>query len=408
MVNDATRARRADRKKVLISAYACEPGGSEPGAGWWWSVAAAKEHDVWVMTRANNRPVIEANSLSLSPRLHFVYLDLPRWLGFWKKHGRRIRLYYIAWQFIAMREGRRLHAREQFDLVHHLTFANIWLPALACAVDAPFLLGPVAGGQRVAFQHYRFLGVLGVAKEVSLLLLRRLSRLNPLVRVAWRRASSILVNNLDTQTALPRPVRSKTFLRPHPSVEGLHPSLPSTIDDYPKAAFTGRLHRFKGVELAIRALEFAPDWRLVIIGGGPELNRLRSIARQIQIDSRVEFLGWIPQHRVWRELAACDAFVFPSLKEGDGFAPLEAAALGLPVVAFDQGGPAALARFYDKARFELVKPADSAKGIAQALNRLGKRTAYSPPIEAGVDAIAADLSRIYSRVIAESTQGNGE
>ncbi len=47
--------------KVLVSAYACEPGkGSEPGAGWNWVVAAARQHELCVLTRANNRESIEA------------------------------------------------------------------------------------------------------------------------------------------------------------------------------------------------------------------------------------------------------------------------------------------------------------------------------------------------------------
>ena len=47
--------------RLLLSAYACEPGrGSEPGVGWNWAIAlAALGHDVWVLTRANNRDRIE-------------------------------------------------------------------------------------------------------------------------------------------------------------------------------------------------------------------------------------------------------------------------------------------------------------------------------------------------------------
>src|SRR5439155_22849646 len=87
--------------RVLISAYACEPGkGSEPGAGWNLALAAARSHDVWVRTRRNNRQVIEA-ALSGGPgEPRFVYLDLPvlrrRWVG--------THLYYAIWQLLAARE----------------------------------------------------------------------------------------------------------------------------------------------------------------------------------------------------------------------------------------------------------------------------------------------------------------
>ena len=50
--------------KVLVSAYACEPGkGSEPGVGWQWVRQIARFHDTWVITRANNREKIEADLL---------------------------------------------------------------------------------------------------------------------------------------------------------------------------------------------------------------------------------------------------------------------------------------------------------------------------------------------------------
>ena len=64
------------RLKVLISAYACESGkGSESGVGWNMVSEMAKYHDIWVMTRANNRPVIEAEQAKnpvLGPELRLL------------------------------------------------------------------------------------------------------------------------------------------------------------------------------------------------------------------------------------------------------------------------------------------------------------------------------------------------
>src|ERR1700683_2444848 len=88
------------RLRVLLSAYACEPGrGSEPGVGWNWIRELAKFDEVWVMTRSNNREPIE-RALTAEPidGAQFVYYDLPRWLRFWKKRQRGIRLYYYLWQ----------------------------------------------------------------------------------------------------------------------------------------------------------------------------------------------------------------------------------------------------------------------------------------------------------------------
>jgi hypothetical protein len=82
----------ARRLKVLISAYACEPHkGSEPGVGWNWAKQIAKFAEVWVITRANNREVIEEElKRSPEPNLHFIYVDLPKWMRFWKKKQRGV------------------------------------------------------------------------------------------------------------------------------------------------------------------------------------------------------------------------------------------------------------------------------------------------------------------------------
>jgi len=133
--------------KVLMSAYACEPrSGSEPGAGWNFAMAASERHEVCVLTRSNNRESIEAElRVNPVPGLRFEFLDLPAWSRFWKRGRRGVRLYYSLWQLRAAREARRLCDQETFDVVHHVTFANAWLPALACLAPAPFVLGPVAG-----------------------------------------------------------------------------------------------------------------------------------------------------------------------------------------------------------------------------------------------------------------------
>ena len=58
----------APRLRVLLSAYACEPGkGSEPGVGWNWVKQLARHEDVWVLTRSNNRGAIE-QALRSEPR----------------------------------------------------------------------------------------------------------------------------------------------------------------------------------------------------------------------------------------------------------------------------------------------------------------------------------------------------
>src|ERR1700680_3319916 len=97
--------------KILVSAYACEPGkGSEPGVGWNWVMQVARFHEVWVITRANNRQAIEAaGATQPGQQVHWVYVALPRWARLWKRGPRGVHLYYYLWQVGAYVVAKRLH-----------------------------------------------------------------------------------------------------------------------------------------------------------------------------------------------------------------------------------------------------------------------------------------------------------
>jgi glycosyltransferase involved in cell wall biosynthesis len=383
--------------KVLISAYACEPAkGSEPVVGWTWALAAAREHDVWVLTRSNNREVIEAAAPPAN--LRFVYVDLPAAARRWKRGHRGARLYYLLWQLLAAREARRLHAVERFDVVHHLTFANLFLPALVFAVPVPFVLGPVAGGQRVPRSLYRELGVRSTVAELALRAGRLAARLSPFVRAAWSRAAVVLVNNEETIGVLPRRHRVKAVVRPNAAALHSTPLFTHAPLEQKTALVPGRLNRFKGVGLAIRALASAPDWRLVIAGAGDDAGRLSALARRLGVEDRVRFAGHVSREELWHLYSEASAVVLPSLKEGASLVCVEALALGVPVIALDQGGPRALAQFTG-VKMELVpvgSRAACAGGIAAALARVRP----TQPLEFGLDAVARDLSAAYARAVA--------
>jgi glycosyltransferase involved in cell wall biosynthesis len=387
--------------RVLMSAYACEPGrGSEPGAGWNWAVAASARHEVWVLTRSNNRRAIEAElERHVQPRLRFVYIDLPAWARFWKRSQHGIRAYYSLWQLLAAHRTRRLVRELDVDVVHHVTFANMWLPALACAAPRPFVLGPMAGGQRVPLRLYPALGLRGIAAELALSL-RVLGRANPLVRLAWSRASVVLVCNDETRRALPRQVRSRALVRPNACIRAAPPTVARSAEKL--AVYAGRIHRFKGLELALRALAHATDWRLLLVGDGPDRARLERVARKLGIDGRVSFEHAVDQAELWQILGRCAVLLLPTLKEGASFIAVEAQALGLPVVCFAMNGPAALARF-EGARFELVRPcrpATAARELAAALERAaaGPRPQLSDALL--LEGVARELDGVYRVAVA--------
>lgn len=331
--------------RILAFAYACEPGkGSEPGAGWAWSRMLARLGETWVITRANNRQAIEAHidRIPERDRLHFVYVDLPPWARSWKRGQRGIRLYYLLWQAAAMREAKRLDRVHRFDLAWHLTLANAWLGSLASLPGRPFVYGPVGGGVRTPFPLIPVLGIRGIEYEALRNGARFLGRyLNPLARAAWRRATLILVQNRETLAWLPRAQRPKAEVFPNVILDELPAPTPSDgLRAGRTALFAGRFLAWKGGALAIRTIRLLPDWRLVLVGSGPDEPRLRRIVSRAGLGDRVVFSPPLArQDLLARMREDADVLLFPSLHDEAGWVVAEAAASGLPVVCLDVGGP---------------------------------------------------------------------
>lgn len=93
-----------------------------------------------------------------------------------------------------------------------------------------------------------------------------------------------------------------------------------------------RLVPNKRIELLVRTFSAMPHRRLVIVGDGPERERLRRIS-----GSNITFTGWLPDREVADRMARCRAFIIAAT-EDFGIAPLEAQAAGRPVIALGRGG----------------------------------------------------------------------
>jgi glycosyltransferase involved in cell wall biosynthesis len=92
-----------------------------------------------------------------------------------------------------------------------------------------------------------------------------------------------------------------------------------------------RLVAYKSIQRAIEACN-ALGRKLVIVGNGPDRNRLLGMA-----GPTVEFKGHVPDAEVRSLMERCKAFIFPG-EEDFGITPVEAAACGKPVLAFKGGG----------------------------------------------------------------------
>jgi glycosyltransferase involved in cell wall biosynthesis len=104
----------------------------------------------------------------------------------------------------------------------------------------------------------------------------------------------------------------------------------------------GRLAAEKNMSVLLQAAALAamdhPKLRVVIVGDGPDREKLEDLAAELGIADRVEFPGRLPFDRIPALLKAADLFGFASVTETQGMVTMEALAAGLPVAAVEAAG----------------------------------------------------------------------
>lgn len=93
------------------------------------------------------------------------------------------------------------------------------------------------------------------------------------------------------------------------------------------------------IDDCIRALALLPQSvHFLILGIGSEEEKLKELAKSLNVSERVQFLGQVEHGELPKYLKASDIFIRPSRSEGMGNSFIEAMAAGLPVIATQEGG----------------------------------------------------------------------
>jgi len=128
----------------------------------------------------------------------------------------------------------------------------------------------------------------------------------------------------------------------HPPVQIENFPLQETKSDYYLAA--SRMVPYKKMDLIVEAFNRMPKKRLVVIGEGPGLRKVKANAK-----SNIEVLGYQPTGILSQYMQGARAFIFAA-REDFGIMPLEAQASGTPVIAFGEGGALETIRGLDDAQ----------------------------------------------------------
>lgn len=349
--------------------------------GWGWAREIGRMHEVWVITRANNRGRIEkALAKEALPNVHWVYLDLPRWTRFWKRGSQGVRLYYILWQVAAYFAARKLHRQMGLSVIHHITFGNYWMPSFLPLLPIPFVWGPVGGAESAPRNFWKSFSLRGKLYELLRDLARTLSDLNPLVRFSARRALVVLSKSEETKRRLEalgcrRALVCSEVGLPADEVSGVT-AVSMRRDNTFRLISVGRLIHWKGFDLGLKAFaDFHrrfPASHYQIIGDGPERKRLEGLVCELGVNDSVEFLGNLPRAFVLERFLESDVLVHPSLHDSGGWVCVEAMAAGRPVICLNVGGPAVQVSEQSGIKVSPRSPGQTVRELALAMEQLAQ------------------------------------
>jgi len=142
--------------------------------------------------------------------------------------------------------------------------------------------------------------------------------------------------------------------------------------DSARVLFVGRLEHMKGIDTLLRAFKRAvaglpPEIHLRIVGDGSEKQKLQTLAQELEIDHRVQFVGKVPHDQVAKEYASAEIFCGLSRSEALGNVFLEAEAAGCAVLGTAVGG---IPDSVKDGETGLLVPPDNEEAAALALRKL--------------------------------------
>lgn len=229
----------------------------------------------------------------------------------------------------------------------------------------------------------------------------------------YRRADFQAISESTRDDLVARGVRAERIRVIHPGVDSVMfcPDPAVRRATPPSFLYIGRLKRYKGVDLAIRALAIArgtrPDLSLDIAGTGDDRGRLEAVTDALGLGAAVRFHGFVDEAHKLTLLRSTWGNLFPSPKEGWGITVVEAAACGTPSLASDSPGlrdsvragetgylvPHGDAEALAARMLELA--ADPA--LVERLGRAGRRFAESHSWDHAADLTEAHLRELGSR-----------
>lgn len=362
------------------------------GVGWWWTDSGKNigaetvknmEFKHCKVTRVEN----DNRDVELDG-IHIHGVCKP--LSLYKNDRRSIKeAIYFAWNLLPVL------MREKFDIVDCQNF-----PFFSCF---PAKLHTLTGKSKlVVTWHevwdnywYEYLGKKGIFGKVIEKLTAHLT--GNVVAVSKKTGDNLKnVNSGLKVNLIPNGINFK----------GINHAAPS--DELSDVIFAGRLIKEKNVDVLVRAINHVrrvmPDVKCLIVGEGPEGDRLRNLVHNLGLEENIKFMKFFDDYP---DLISCmkssKVFVLPSTREGFGIVVVEANACGLPVVAVKSPMNAASDLVTDDKNGFICRLSEEciAEKIIKGINNGKKMREYCIKTAEHYDwaKIVDSLENIYRRVL---------
>ncbi|ABK43102.1 glycosyl transferase, group 1 [Magnetococcus marinus MC-1] len=202
---------------------------------------------------------------------------------------------------------------------------------------------------------------------------------------------TLIPNAVDVQLFNPLPAQGSAILRQELAFP------PGLV-----LGFAGSFYGYEGLALLVEAVaqlaHTGQACNLLLVGGGPETQRLQRLIEQLGCGARVRMTGRVDHALVEDYYGVCDWMVYPRLSHRitetvTPLKPLESMALGRPVLASDVGGHRELIQHGVTG---LLFPAGDLSGLVTVLQQLPQGTARQGLIDAGRDFVTTQRTWLRS------------
>lgn len=420
------------RSRILLVAYACSPRhGSEPSVGWHRALQAVRFHDTWVICEERQfGPEIREylHNHGPIPGLHFEFLPMSSWE---RRLASTSVLYYLAynmWHRRAAQRAAELHQRHNFSLVHQVNYCGFREPGYCWQLDLPFIWGPLGGTQNLPWQFTFEIGCGGAIRETVRTLLNRWQLYyRRRVHRAARSARIVLAANTTNQRDLQRALGIEPDVLLETGLARVRQRSGTADGDADsrdpgelRILWSGQFLPFKGLSLLLKALgrlRGRMPYRLRILGQGPMQKPWRRLARKLQIDDCIEWLGWLPHEEAIRQYAWADVFAFTSLRDTTGSVMLESLAAEVPVICLDHQGGHDVITDGCGVRIPPKNPGQVVRDLEDVLLRMSDDPEYLRQLSRGARERACDylwsrngecMADVYRQVLAGTREDSPE